>query len=91
MVAGLRGSWSRGVVHGTLHPDGWGMTFGFPALIWDPDGPELAVQLLVSPDLPAAWERLDAFEGDAYRRIVVPVATGGGRVMANIYVARGAP
>jgi hypothetical protein len=65
------------------------MRHGFPALRWDPDGPPVPVYLLTSPDLPAAWERLDRFEGDAYRRRVVPVWVGGATVRANIYVARG--
>jgi len=90
VVADLRGTWSRGVVRGRLHPTGWGMTYGFPALRWDPDGPDVPVHLLTSADLPAAWARLDRFEGDAYRRIVVPVVCGGATVHANIYVERGA-
>lgn len=89
VVADLRGTWSRGTVRGELHPTGWGMTFGFPALRWRPDAPPVDVQLLTSADLPSAWDRLDAFEGEAYRRIVVPVTSGGEAVLANIYVARG--
>lgn len=88
VVADLRGVWTRGVVHGWLHPTGWGMTHGFPALQWDPDGPPVAVQVLTSADLPAAWPRLDQFEGEAYRRVVVPVTSGDEILLANIYVAR---
>jgi gamma-glutamylcyclotransferase (GGCT)/AIG2-like uncharacterized protein YtfP len=89
VVAGLRGTWTRGVVHGALHPVGWGMTHGFPALRWHPDQPAVEVQLLTSADLPGAWPRLDHFEGEAYRRIIVPVTSGDEQVLANIYVARG--
>ena len=89
VVADLRGTWSRGVVHGHLHPTGWGVTYGFPALVWHPDAAAVAVQLLTSPDLPAAWDRLDQFEGAAYERTLVPVTTATDRVLANIYVARG--
>jgi hypothetical protein len=70
------------------------MTHGFPALRWDPDAPPVAVQVLTSLDLPGTWPRLDAFEGDAYRRIVVPVQPlepGSPPLRANIYVAREAP
>jgi gamma-glutamylcyclotransferase (GGCT)/AIG2-like uncharacterized protein YtfP len=88
VVADLRGVWTRGVVRGRLHPTGWGMTHGFPALQWDPDGPPVAVHVLTSPDLPSAWPRLDRFEGEAYRRIVVPVTSGEATLLANIYVAR---
>jgi gamma-glutamylcyclotransferase (GGCT)/AIG2-like uncharacterized protein YtfP len=89
VVADLGGTWSRGVVHGHLHPTGWGMTYGFPALVWHPDAAATSVQLLTSPDLPRAWARLDRFEGAAYQRILVPVTTETGRVLANVYVARG--
>jgi hypothetical protein len=44
------------------------------------------VKLFESPGLPAHWRRLDAFEGDAYRRVVVPVKVGDGDLPANIYV-----
>jgi hypothetical protein len=46
----------------------------------------LPVKLFESPDPPAHWRRLDAFEGDAYRRVVVPVSVGDGDLPANIYV-----
>lgn len=88
VVADLRGTWRAGEVRGWLHPTGWGMTYGFPALRWDPEGPAVAVQVLTSEDLPAAWPRLDRFEGEAYRRIVVPVTCGDTTVPANIYVER---
>jgi hypothetical protein len=72
-----------------MHKTGWGMTYGYPALRWDPNGPVVEVHLLTSDDLPSAWPGLDRFEGGEYRRIVVPVDCGGREVLANIYVARG--
>jgi gamma-glutamylcyclotransferase (GGCT)/AIG2-like uncharacterized protein YtfP len=88
VLAGLRGTWTNGVVHGERHPTGWGMTYGHPALVWDPDGPPVPVRVLHSSDLPAHWARLDAFEGDGYRRIVVPVTIGDRSEPANIYVLK---
>jgi gamma-glutamylcyclotransferase (GGCT)/AIG2-like uncharacterized protein YtfP len=88
VIEKVRGVWERGTTRGELHDLGWGMTFGFPALVWHPDGAPVAVQLLTSPALPQHWGRLDAFEGDAYRRIVAPVDCGGNRVLANIYALR---
>lgn len=88
MLGGVRGTWERGTVLGELHPAGWGMTFGFPALAWHPDAAPVPVGLFTSPDLPGQWERLDAFEGDAYRRVVVPVTRGDKRLLANVYVLR---
>ena len=88
VVSSLRGSWARGTVCGHLHAVGWGMTHGFPALVWDPDGPEVAVHVLESPDLADAWPRLDAFEGQAYRRQIVPVKVSSGKLLAYAYTVR---
>lgn len=88
VVASLRGTWGRGIVRGHFHEAGWGMTHGFPALVWSPDAPEVAVHVLESPDLAAAWPRLDAFEGPAYRRQLVPVTASSGRRLAYAYTAR---
>lgn len=73
VVAPLGGEWTAGVVVGELSPVGWGATLGYPAFRPRADGAAVAVQVLTSDRLPEAWTRLDAFEGPAYRRILVPV------------------
>lgn len=88
VVADLPGRWTEGAVHGTLTPSGWGADLGHPGLEWNPEGDAVAVRILESPALPAHWERLDAFEGGAYRRILVPVETEAGRVVCNLYALR---
>jgi gamma-glutamylcyclotransferase (GGCT)/AIG2-like uncharacterized protein YtfP len=86
-VAGLRGRWLRGQVHGRLVEAGWGARLGFPALVLDPEGPAIGVQVLESDDLPAHWSRLDDFEGPGYQRVVTTVRTlTGDHVDACIYV-----
>lgn len=72
-VVDLRSEWRPGFVRGELAPEGWGTTYGFPAFRWNPEAPPVPVQVLVSPDLPRHWPRLDAFEGPGYHRILVPV------------------
>ena len=88
-LAGLEGRWTAGKVCGHLDDRGWAAGMGFPALRLDPSGPEVAVQLFESPDLPDHWQRLDAFEGDGYRRADVIVETEEGPVSAQIYEAFG--
>lgn len=84
----LSGTWQTGTVRGRLVKRGWGDDLGFPALIPDPNGQAIEVQLLTSTDLQSNWNRLDEFEGGEYRRIVMPVTLPDGRqVKANIYVA----
>ena len=86
-LEGLAGRWLRGAVRGRLGVIGWDDALGYPALTLDPDGPELTVQIFESADLPANWPRLDAFEGECYRRVATEVATADGAVMAYIYEA----
>ena len=83
---GLHGRWLAGQVCGTLVDAGWGAGLGYPALILDPDGPAVDVQIFESVDLPAHWSRLDEFEGPGYRRVVTTVRAHAGDVDAYIYV-----
>jgi gamma-glutamylcyclotransferase (GGCT)/AIG2-like uncharacterized protein YtfP len=84
---GLDGVWAAGVVRGRLINMGWAAADGYPALVLDPHGGTIDVQVFSSKDLPADWSRLDAFEGDDYRRVAVDVAIGAASVEAWIYVA----
>lgn len=84
-LAGLKGTWRRGTVNGRLVEEGWGADLGFPGAIIDPTGRDIEVHLFESPDLPDHWPRLDAFEGDGYRRVVTRVSTEVGDVDAWIY------
>lgn len=89
-VRHLAGRWLRGLsVRGERVYRGWGSALGYSALRWSLDGPPVAVQLFVSDDLPQHWARLDAFEGDDYLRIAVPVYADTQAVgFANVYAAR---
>jgi gamma-glutamylcyclotransferase (GGCT)/AIG2-like uncharacterized protein YtfP len=90
VVEGIAGRWVGGLhVHGDLHENGWGAAAGLPAFRSRPDGPRVPVRLLVSKELPAHWKRLDQFEGEQYRRILIPVLRGQELVtVANLYEAR---
>jgi gamma-glutamylcyclotransferase (GGCT)/AIG2-like uncharacterized protein YtfP len=89
-LAGLTGAWSHGTVRGALHQAGWGAGEGYPGLTLDPEGGDIAVQVFTSPDLPAHWARLDAFEGADYRRVAVTVVgSDGSELEAFIYAVGG--
>jgi gamma-glutamylcyclotransferase (GGCT)/AIG2-like uncharacterized protein YtfP len=83
---GLRGRWLAGQVNGMLVDAGWGAGLGYPALMLDPDGSAISVDVFESVDLPAHWTRLDAFEGPGYQRVATTVHTATGDVDAFIYV-----
>jgi gamma-glutamylcyclotransferase (GGCT)/AIG2-like uncharacterized protein YtfP len=85
-LAALAGRWLEGQVYGRLVEAGWGADLGFPALVLDPGGTAIDVQVLESADLPAHWSRLDQFEGPGYDRVVTTVRTANGDLEASIYV-----
>lgn len=93
VVAPLGGEWTDGLVEGDLFPVGWGAILGYPAFLPRAGGTAVAVKVLTSPLLPAAWPDLDRFEGPEYRRILIPVfrpALGDERrfyTVANLYAA----
>lgn len=89
-LAGLTGDWTHGRVRGELLAEGWGAGVGYPGLRLDPDGAEVAVQVFTSPDLPAHWARLDAFEGADYRRAsAIVTGADGVEVEAFVYIIAG--
>jgi gamma-glutamylcyclotransferase (GGCT)/AIG2-like uncharacterized protein YtfP len=90
-LADLRGAWQIGSVRGTLVDRGWGAALGYPALMLDDAGAEIEIHLFESADLPDHWARLDAFEGEQYRRVAVTVATTAGPREAWIYIDSGRP
>ena len=71
-LAALNGKWEDGWVEGDRVQLGWGAELGFPALSWRPGGARVAAHLLRSAALADRWTELDRFEGEAYRRILVP-------------------
>lgn len=80
------GDWATGTVSGSRHDDGW---HGYPGLVLDAtdDADEIPVHVLEAPGLSDDLERLDAFEGPGYRRVVASVQLADGRrVRAWVYV-----
>jgi gamma-glutamylcyclotransferase (GGCT)/AIG2-like uncharacterized protein YtfP len=73
LLAKYAGTWTRGRVRGDLVNAGWGAAGGFPGLVPRDDGPWVPVQVLESTALSSVWPALDAFEGDEYRRVLIPV------------------
>ena len=75
----LSGRWQQATIRGMLDPAGWGATNGFPAVVLDPRAGEVSGWLFTSTDLREQWDRLDAFEGPAYRRVRAQARLGDGR------------
>ncbi|MEO1316125.1 MAG: gamma-glutamylcyclotransferase family protein [Pseudomonadota bacterium] len=87
VVATIGGAWHQGWVEGRVRPALRGRWQGFSGFEPAPGGPRLDAFLLEAPALPQHWDRLDAFEGDAFRRLVIDFHLAGGGVLpAQIYV-----
>jgi len=85
-LAELDGTWRQGTVRGKLVEAGWGADFGCPGLILESSGQDVEVHLFESQDLPDHWTRLDALEGEDYRRVVTQIRIDDGSLDAWIYV-----
>lgn len=86
VLADVTGEWTTGTVVGRRHDDGW---HGYPGLVLGAAGEtgEVGVHVLEAPGLSEHLERLDAFEGPGYRRVVATVQlVDGRRVPAWVYV-----
>lgn len=67
------GTFEEGFVRGKLYEEGWGANMGFPGIRLDDPIDTIEGYLFVSEHLEKHWAELDAFEGDAYRRVETTV------------------
>lgn len=92
VLAEVAGDWQPATARGWLLKRGWGAALGYPGLILDADGQEVAGQVFRSSQLSAHWQRLDEFEGDGYRRRLITVdLPGGEQCQAFVYELREKP
>ena len=82
---GMAGTWTTGTVRGHLHAEGWGAAHNCPGIVISPDGVDVAVHIFTSADLPSHWDRLDAFEGSEYQRLITTAETADGPLEVSIY------
>lgn len=86
LLDGLAGEWQSATVNGSLHPQGWGATHGYPAVRLNPNGMLVPGWIFSSNELQSHWTRLDAFEGDRYQRVLTQATLkNGDRVEVYIY------
>lgn len=89
-VATLGGDWILGWITGDRVPIGWGAELGYAAVRRRASGERIPAWLLCSAALPTAWDRLDAFEGAAYQRLLAPFETEAGIVAVGYFYAAAA-
>ena len=87
LLADIPGDWEPATVIGTLVPDGWGAAAGYPGVVLDERGGEVAGFLFSSERLGEHWSRLDDFEGDGYQRVLTKAKRKNGTTV-DCYVYR---
>ena len=86
ILSAIGGSWETATVTGILRAEGWGAEMGYPGIDLGDHGDEVEGFLFTSENLSAHWESLDAFEGNAYRRVSVEAKLKDGDIVdAYIY------
>lgn len=85
VLAEVPGDWQPATMRGHLHAQGWGAAQGYPGIVPDEDGPEVIGLVFTSAALPQHWARLDAFEGEGYRRVLTTARLADGSA-ADAYV-----
>lgn len=89
ILRAVGGSWKQASVTGKLYQEGWGAAMGYPAIIPATNGEEVEGYLFSSDTIAAHWYELDAFEGEAYERVVVKVKLKDGAIVeAYIYALK---
>jgi len=85
----IGGSWETATVTGTLREEGWGAEMGYPGIDLDEHGEEVGGFVFTSENLSGHWASLDAFEGEAYSRVLTKVKLKDGCIVdAYIYTLR---
>ncbi|MBI4248081.1 MAG: hypothetical protein HY611_01155 [Elusimicrobia bacterium] len=79
----ISGRWTDGTVEGKIETG-----FGLPLFIWQRGADKIPVKVLWSSELPKRWTDLDRFEGEQYRRVLVPIEEQKEIMVANIYSRR---
>ncbi len=80
VLSNIGGTRIKGSVRGFLHEKGWGSAKGFPGIEIDNGGDLISGFVISSPDLKEKWRKLDAFEGEDYKRVLVDVLMEDGTI-----------
>ena len=82
VIEPIKGAWQKGIVRGKLVNMGWGAYLGYKGFVPTrrEEQDEIPAVILSSDELVANWKMLDEFEGEGYRRILVPFEAENGEV-----------
>jgi gamma-glutamylcyclotransferase (GGCT)/AIG2-like uncharacterized protein YtfP len=81
VLSAVPGTWQQATVRGHLIQEGWGADQGYPGIVVNESAGSVPGFLLTSDALHSEWNRLDAFEGAEYERVLAKVQLDGGHVV----------
>jgi gamma-glutamylcyclotransferase (GGCT)/AIG2-like uncharacterized protein YtfP len=91
VLAEIPGTWEPATVRGRLIQEGWGAAAGYPGIVLDERGDEVAGLLFSAVSLDQHWARVDEFEGEGYERVPTRATLADGTVVdAYVYQLSGA-
>lgn len=92
VMTAIGGAWREGfAMPGVRQDGGWGAAIGYPGVVWKTGPSVVDVFVFDSAALPNHWDDLDAFEGDEYARLYVPVTRRGAQPEITFTYALRAP
>jgi gamma-glutamylcyclotransferase (GGCT)/AIG2-like uncharacterized protein YtfP len=77
----IGGTWQTASIYGELQEKGWGAAMGYPGIVLNNKGQEVKGYIFTSENFDKHWQKLDAFEGEAYQRIRSEVKLEDGRLV----------
>ena len=89
VLTAIGGTWEEAIVNGYLKSEGWGAEMGYPGIVLDDTGDEIKGYVFSSDNLEIHWDKLDEFEGEEYKRVLIKVKTEDKKTIdAYIYVLK---
>lgn len=86
MLSSIGGSWKKGTVQGEFIRPNEIAGFPYPGVILNDESGDIDGYVFESKNLHSHWDRLDAYEGSSYRRVITEVTRDDGQtVEAYIY------
>ncbi len=80
IIEKINGNWLKGQVEGEIIEKG-----NLSHFKWKIPGEKIDVEVLNSLELPSRYEEIDYFEGNSYKRILVPIKVNSQLFVCNIY------
>ena len=86
VLKNIGGTFKRAYVFGKLYEEGWGSAIGFPGIRLTSKEEKIEGYLFISDTIEEHWQKLDDFEGDAYRRVKTQVVLLEDDVAVEAYI-----